>query len=362
MSKNRYYLVSRDRETNVVKPIAISSNDIISDGNMISSNENDLCDIDLFTSKFTSKGALVLSLYHSGIIDNYDSDIYIISRNGDNINILDCIYGNDYFSSEIRKIALKKRVREFDNDSINFIFKDFSMRMYNDDNFYSFVISGYSNIYQKFIDYFKECRNLSDMYNCRLRDGAWAFGSYHLIRNIVDAYSKYSKYRYGFRGVHYEMNERKNVNNDISSFTNKDYVDGQVSLFDMTEDTTKEDYILSKLDILNPQAFITSNNGVHFNTKFFAVYEDNLYATELSRLLDSDILTLLLNYSLSKTSQSDLKSIKSRQDNISSLLMKKIKSDSTLCDRIYSFLLLYNKCMKDNGMNSGEYGRVYCKK
>ena len=95
MSKNRYYLVARDKEKNSVKAIPFACSDIVAGGDTMPSAENSLCDIDLFTTRFRSKGALVLYLYHRGEIDNYDSDIYIVYRYFDSINTMGCIYGGD---------------------------------------------------------------------------------------------------------------------------------------------------------------------------------------------------------------------------------------------------------------------------
>lgn len=187
MGKNRYFLIARDKISNEVLTIPFCLDDGISNGDL--QVENSLCDIDLFTTMFQNQSELIVYLNRKGIISSYDSDIFIVARNGDSINTMECVYSEDFFGKELRNIAVNKRNNEFDNRNINIVFDDFARKMFTDDDFFYFITYGFSNIYSKFIDYFKEAQDICDMLNAKLNDGAWASKSYHLIRNIVEVYT-----------------------------------------------------------------------------------------------------------------------------------------------------------------------------
>ena len=364
MAKNRYFLVSRDLKINEVKciPFRINNGDELI--------ENDLNDIDLFTTKFKDKSELVVYLHNNGIINSYDSDIFIVSRNGDCINTMECIYGRGYFNHELQNIALSKKNNIDDVKDICYIFDEFSRKMFFEDDFYTFITYGFTDIYPKFIDYYKECRDLDEAFNCKLRDGSWAMKSYHLIHNIVSAYAAYrkrnSKLFDGAMDREKLYKDRCDVFDDIRNLTERGYVDGQFSLFGEKYEVNKKEYVLSSLNNLRIEAFI-EDNGTIFNSDFFNIYEGEAFKRELTSILDSDSLGCLLNYA------KDLKLFRSSQDYALSDFKLRLEKDKLLlsraldvnCDflnRVYSFFLLYNKCMRDNGMDSGEYGRSYSKK
>lgn len=371
MSKNRYFLMSRDKDSNEVVRVPFCLDEIINNGDKRINSENMLCDIDLFTTRFHDKSELIVYLYKKGIISSYDSDIFIVSRNGDNINTMECVYGDDYFGKELRSIAFRKRNKEYDNLSISLVFDDFARRMYSNDKFYSFVTYGFSDIYPKFVDYFKASRNISDMLNSKLRDGAWAPNSYHLIRNIVESYKEYKNsnataFEIFVQGKKQLDKARKDVLSDIMILTDKDYIEEQVSLFESKKGVDELEYVLSNLDKLRVEAF-TENNGVSFNKAFFPKYEGDAFALELSSMLDSDELMTLLNYARDYSAFSisldyDILDFKVRLEKDKALLLNDFRVNPIFLHKVYSFLLLYNKCMKDNGMDSGEYGRTYQKK
>lgn len=371
MGKNRYFLIVRDKISNEVLSVPFSSDEIIGNGNQDLQTENSLCDIDLFTTMFKNQSELIVYLNRKGIINSYDSDIYIVARNGDNINAMECVYSEDIFGKELRSIAGSKRKNEFDNRSISIVFDDFARKMFASDDFFYFVTYGFSNIYSKFIDYYKEAQDISDMLNARLKDGAWATKSYHLIHNIVEAYTSYRKYGRDIfnRGAYEKEKIEKNRNSvleNVKVITEKGYDSEQLSLFGERESIDKQAYILDNLDKLMVEAFI-EENGVRFNRDFFPKYDGEAFQDELYSLLDSDCLSSLLSYArdskaLKSSMNHDLLDFKARLDRDKLLLLNDFRVNPSLLDRVYSFLLLYNKCMRDNGMDSCEYGRVYSKK
>lgn len=371
MAKNRYFLVSRDLMSNEVVLVPFCMDEIFGDGDKLSHSENSLNSIDLFTTKFHDKSELIVYLYNKGIINSYDCDIFIASRNGDNINTMECVYGSCYFNKELQSIALNKKNGRDDVKNICHIFDEFSRRMYFEDDFHTFVTYGFTDIYPKFIDYYKECSELNEMFGCKLRGNSWAMKSYHLIHNIVSAYSLFKKRnsRMFVDGVYDKEKldrERHECFSDIESLTNDNYVDGQFSLFGNKKEVDKKDYILSSLDNLKVEAFC-EDNGTTFNKDFFMRYEGEAFRDELSSVLDSDSLGVLLNYArdlkLFKSSQDyALSDFKLRLEKDKLLLIRALDVNNDFLNRVYSFFLLYNKCMRDNGMDSGEYGRCYSKK
>ena len=125
---------------------------------------------------------------------------------------------------------------------------DFIKNMFTMDNYYNFVVYGFTDIYKKFIDYVK-ARNVSlnELLGAKYKDGRWAMTSYNLHRSIIDSYQTYNRHykdRDMFTSVaNSQRKDRLNRESIIPLLlvqTDKDYVDGQISLFDLpVEEETK---------------------------------------------------------------------------------------------------------------------------
>ena len=118
--------------------------------------------------------------------------------------------------------------------------------MFTMDNYYNFVVYGFTDIYKKFIDYVK-ARNVSlnELLGAKYKDGRWAMTSYNLHRSIIDSYQVYNKHFRSNDMFTSVSNERRNnrlnresILNGLLAQTDKDYVDGQISLFDLPVEKT----------------------------------------------------------------------------------------------------------------------------
>ena len=122
------------------------------------------------------------------------------------------------------------------------------IRLPEDDAFNITEKSHWEKVYKKFIDYVK-ARNvgLNELLGAKYKDGRWAMTSYNLHRSIVDSYQTYNRHykdRDMFTSIANSQRKdrlnRESIIPELLIQTDKDYVDGQISLFDLPveEETT----------------------------------------------------------------------------------------------------------------------------
>lgn len=348
MAKTRYYLFARDCESNHLSVISFP------DENNYSNWIHSLEDIDLYTSQFSTREEFILFLKNNGQISTYDVDFFIASRNANNIQYLEPIFGK---SSRLSEIAHQKKNGAMNLESVSSILDDFSRRMMQDSSFYYFVVYGFSDIFQKYIDYYKQNRGSVSCFSNKYRDGKWAFQSYPLLRNIIESYIRYENMGNDFFAMSNQIinkkKERDTYHDMVNMMTDKEYINGQLSFFEPNVKIDKLSYILEHLSSLTLDLF-SSSSQVELNNYF----KNQTFMEELRSLLDPNILTLLYQYvrdqhDLSYSLDYDFFSLSDSLKKDKKMLVDLLMSNSKLLDKTYSFFLLYNKCRKDQG---GEYG------
>ena len=152
--------------------------------------------LDLFSSGFQSEEELVRFLYDKGRLPSCDYHMSIAFLKDRDVKFYNPIYndGHNKHLIELRDSAqeslqdTKKSMKQGKK-----IIKDFFEKVKSEDKLYTMLVSNTTNIYGKFLDYFKiksRFESFSDLQNI---DGAWFLRSYTLLRNIVDIESHYER-------------------------------------------------------------------------------------------------------------------------------------------------------------------------
>lgn len=250
---SKYYLVAKSKTSEKFEIIKIRGNEIYSDESDSLERCFNLERIDLFTSRFNNEESLKGYLKNNGRVSLDDYDVFVVSRNGKNIKFLNCIYNFGSRAELLRNIMIQSDQNKLNGNSktVSRLLDDFIENIFKNKKYYDLVIYGFTDIYKKFFDYFRG-RNvpLNELYAAKFKDGRWAMTSYNLHRSIVDSYQTYNRHykdRDMFTSIANSQRKdrlnRESIIPELLIQTDKDYVDGQISLFDLPveEETTVEE-------------------------------------------------------------------------------------------------------------------------
>lgn len=268
---SKYYLIAKDKKTDKFEIVKIKGNEIYSDESDSLERCFNLERIDLFTSRFRDEDSLKEYLKNNSRVSLEDFDLFIASRNGKNIKFINCLYNFSNRVDLLRSIMIDSDQNKLNANSktVSSLLDDFINNLVKNDKYNNFVIYGFTDIYKKFIDYFKG-RNvpIKELYSAKFRDGRWAMTSYNLHRSIIESYQTYNKHFRNSDIYTSVANEKKNdrlnreaILSQLLVQTDKDYIDGQISLFDLpVEETTetalkKETKIKSKKPVLEKVSY-----------------------------------------------------------------------------------------------------------
>lgn len=366
MAKNRYYLFARDKDTNKVKPISISDYDIYGFGTDIRKVNNSLEAIDSMTINFDNQEELVYYLVSTGRLDNYNTDLFIVSRNQDNIVFLENIYSKYKFSNDLKRVSEDKLkgLCSFSGDNI---LDRFAFMMINDQRFRRFIESKFHRVYSKYIEYLNGCYDISSANKIKYNDLSWARKSYPLLRNIVEAISRYDKLKEKSGSIsnlalnhEVELNSLRNISKDeISIYTDKGYEEGQLNLFiNDKEENDRVNVVTDFLCQLDSDSFYLDERQVHFNKDKFDCSRmeykqlDNL-DKRLMRLLYLFTVTKRFNEFDGYTELSNNNVTLETLKNINKLLLE----DENMLNMAYAFCLLYSR-LSDKKIDSKIYKKV----
>ena len=326
---NKYYLIARNRSNNDYDFVCF-------DGKL----EN----IDLYTTNFENEQELSNELYKNGQIKSNDVDLYIVYSKDNKIITNEVLYSKSKMIKDIANDSLNNELGP-SNERVGYLLYDFCHKMGTSSLYYSMVMYGDTNIYNRFVNCFVGKR-FQSTYNIKYMDGCWASKSYPLLRNILESYERYNHH------IEDNSSERKILDNYLLQKINTNSVNNQLLLFDVLEfknENLREDNklieIFNTFDIVNPEHFIFYDNEAIF------VGSNELdYDKKMNCLLDEDLLRLVGFYSLHKATfdctdkNSDKyyfykKLIREDKNNIYELLSK----NKDKLDNAYEWSLLYLK-------------------
>ncbi|MBQ8193535.1 MAG: hypothetical protein IJZ46_05645, partial [Bacilli bacterium] len=194
---SKYYLVAKSKTSDKFEIVKIKGNEIYSEESDMLERCFNLERIDLFTSRFKNEESLKGYLKNNGRVNLDDYDLFIVSRNGQKIKFLNCLYNFGTRVELLRSIMKDSDQNKLTANSktVSSLLDDFIKNMFTMDNYYNFVVYGFTDIYKKFIDYVK-ARNVSlnELLGAKYKDGRWAMTSYNLHRSIIDSYQTYNRH------------------------------------------------------------------------------------------------------------------------------------------------------------------------
>ena len=415
----RYYLVIRDKTSNDYNIINIC------DRNGNSNRVNRLEVIDDLTMNYRNRVEFIGDLLEQGYIKNGNVDLFIVSPNnkGTYLDYYEVVYDSHNKRDEKLKSIIdatlnKNIVKEEEN--IKYILDRFAELMCYDDEFNNIISFKYSNVPNKYINYFNGKRGLRPFYQAKYKDGEWALSSYSLIRNIVDIIDRFDSYKRmstepfeenldyyknvtsGRRKISkYLLNDiynkyfannqddRLKLKSDLLLKTDKNYVEGQMTFDDYlkqlefddgvddsnnkTDIDTKIAIVMDAFSKLPRKVFSTTeDNKIIINKNMFLIYKNENDKETLANLLPSDLLFDLENYIVNINKLRlyspriyDTENLSREVKHYESKIYNRLINNIDELNNAYSWCLLYNKCMDiDNEYRrklGEDNGKVYDK-
>ena len=354
--KNNYYLIARCCSNNHFSVVPIHDQRGCS-----------LEEIDLFTMSFRDRSSLEQELLKKGIIKEKDIDFFIASQSRVNeetfLKKQEVVYSRHSTLKEIAKDSINKQITNSEN-RIDIILDTFARRMQRDYAFRELVVSGKTNVYEKYIKYFNVM--FQDMSKTKYRDGSWARTSYPLIRNVVEAlgrplanYNVMSNQMY--RGL---------LDRELIRVTDSEYDPNQLLMpgfFADPENSYDEDKLLevvSTFECRPTVAISVEGRQAEFNPVIFSSYREGdkeRFQTELPQ----ELLTILHAFLMKRDALESVKdgrtSFCQREVQISQTkLIQFLINHPEVLDHAYDWCQLYNAYQ--DKMLGDVRGKVYRKR
>lgn len=264
---SKYYLIARDRVSNDFQTLPV--------------NEKKGCaleEIDLFTIGFQNSEDLAKYYQEHGL--TYPNvDFFIASQNKLNGEVYlkkqELLFANNSVVRDIAENSLKKRIED-SSPQIDKILDTFADKVFQDSILFDQVMTGKTNVYDKYAKYFAFTRYASTS-RIKYRDGAWARTCYPLIRNILEAMSRKNR-RYArmsddlFRGL---------LDDKLQRITAPGYNENQYNMFDQFPGIVPEEDIndkivevMSMIEKLPRDTFVIKDEHTSFNQQTFPLYAE----------------------------------------------------------------------------------------
>lgn len=294
----QYFLVAQENDHQDFSIVPIYTNDYSDKDGYEMSRSGKLEKIDLFTTRFGSENHLIDYLYEAGRIDTKDVKFYIVfqtKKNGD-LKFYEVLYNHNNNSDIVDLQNIAAFNLGIGGDKSYYRAENILRRFYGladqSNQFYNMLASNMTNIYGKFLDYFKTKHRYDGIEELRHFEGGWAFRSYTLLRNLVEAQERY-KNLMTMRGNVFEnassvirANERRRlkVKENLLLQLDPDYDPNQLSLFDYARMLDQEEKKISepstveKPVIVEDKASSSKIKKPVFRTKDIPVYNDVLQA------------------------------------------------------------------------------------
>lgn len=251
----QYFLIAQENEHQDFSIVPIGLSDYSDKHGYESLKSGKLEKIDLFTTRFSSEEQLIDFLYNDNRIYSKDVKLYIAfqpKKNG-NLKFYEVLYNynNNSDITDLRNIASSNLGIGGDKayQRAESILRRFYSLADRSDQFYNMLIANMTNIYGKFLEYFKTKNRYDGVEKLRNFEGGWAFRSYTLLRNIVEAQEKY-KNLMTMRGNIFEnasdifrANERRRlkIKAELLAHLNSGYDPNQLTLFDYAKMLDQEE-------------------------------------------------------------------------------------------------------------------------
>lgn len=217
---------------------------------------NDLEAIDLVTTRFSSESEMAERMAMHGYIPDSNVDIFIASKREKNgksyIKFDEVLYNcDDKRNTAIRRVAQTSLAGDFKADSfdLGYIYDEVISLAYAADDYLEMLLDGEMNVPKSFAEQLRGIKGQEDI-PTDLKDSA-NFGArdYATVRNIVESINRLESLgctsredRFILNGEFVEANigKRMALVPELAVLLDKDYVEGQLSLFSLLDEEGKK--------------------------------------------------------------------------------------------------------------------------
>lgn len=321
--KNTYYLIKRNKQTNDYEIVFVNGK------KGTSLEEIDLCTRDNILD--LGKGSFSIE------VDLFDYYIASVSSSGKRISCYEL--STDYeVVHDLAKASLGGKL-ELCNPAISRIFVKFDYKMKNNIAFRRFVLSGNTDIYEKFYKYFIRTGHVN--YH---QDGDWAYKSYPLVRSVVSAMDFDYKNESSRRKKHFRNLCRRLLEKDILKETSPKYDENQLSfLEDMPIEINDQKLaILASLEKIPENVFIIDGEFVRFNDSLLPSCSKH-DLTLLRELLPEYVRLIIFFFSQHNRRLDDNKKWKKLLQSDINNILSWLNDDPSNISKMNKWLELYNK-------------------
>lgn len=281
MAGIQYQLIAQNEKDGSVETVWLDSSDMFCNFDSQFVRDYSLEQIDLFTMQFIHQNELKDWLAQTGKISSADVDLYIAFQDKDHQLTYYEVLCNRRNQDSIKNLSqlANKSCTEHDRNMISQqILYHFLEQCENDPLFCRYVQSGYSSIYHKFLSYFSYGKIDTTAFSMlHSKDGGWAFHSYPLLRNIVEAEANYELLTLCYRDVLETakmLQDNQKVFRDsarevLNSKTNKNSNPAQMDFFSLLgqEDVSGLPKTPHKLSKQKPKVVAPLDQDVSFDVK-----------------------------------------------------------------------------------------------
>lgn len=256
---SNYYLIARDKKTNDYQVLKLNDEWYLDEkratGHVF--RANDLEAIDLVTSCFQNREDLAARLYENGYIVDPHVDIVIASlkkKNGRHyVKFEEPIYnsGNKSRTNSLRKIAANSLNGNMfaDKEATGIVYDDIIARSYFCDDLFSMIMDGETNIPKRFAELLSKIPSYEETPYDLKYDRGFGFNNYLEARSVVEMLDRFENFGAGSHDNRVDMNEdfidenyteRLELVPRLSLELDKDFCEGQLSLFSFFDDKDSE--------------------------------------------------------------------------------------------------------------------------
>ncbi|MDO4996314.1 MAG: hypothetical protein Q4E69_03970 [Bacilli bacterium] len=363
-----YYLIAMNKTSNEFNILGLKSKWYLKNGTDILSRSNKLEVIDLVTTRFKSREEMANRLVENNYIPNNNYDFFIVSKyknkGVEKLKFQEVIYNRKSSRiNDLRVVAynsLNRKIKCSENELIinKFITKaDYS-------NVYSRIVNDrLTGIPYNFIEDFRKVRaSKSNPYTLKYKSSN-CLENYGLSRSIVDSFNRFDDlkgedtYKNHIMYFKKQNTERMKIYKDLLEVCDKNYVEGQLSLFDIpvTEEPNvveKRKYVLDYLKNIGLSRFSINDKKGFINiddlVEYMSIDESKILSKGLNtRVLRAAYLYNLHTAKLNSAGQTFGNFQVLQEDiNADAIDLKKSLNDDKIVERTYDFCKCFDTVLR----------------
>ena len=255
-----YFLIARNRKDNSFTVLKLREDWYLGKekGRQdVFTRSNDLEAIDLVTTRFGSESEMAERMAANGYIPDSDVDIFIASTNekdGKNyIKFDEVIYnaGKTARVGALRRVAQTSLAGDFRNDpyDLDLIYDDVISLAYMSDDYLDLLLEGDTNVPRKFAEQLRGIHSYSEVPLDLKGQDDFGATDYFTVRSIVESINRLGSLSFSSREDRFVANDdfigrnlikRLAITPELALQLDKNYIEGQLSLFSLLDDVSKK--------------------------------------------------------------------------------------------------------------------------